>query len=207
MKPSWRHELLKNTHNLLERRISPCLTLVENKQLKKRIAKGETEALVELFDQHGERLLKYLTAKVGKNNARDVLQNIFTRLFRYHKKLAKANNLTAYIFATARNETVRFLERPENRQASKTKPLDDASGVIDPSTPSTRSLENKEAAQILLKQLDETSKEIVELKIFSGLTFKEVAKIIGLPEQTAATKYRRAIENLKTFSETQIAAN
>lgn len=181
--------------------------MVDNKKIKKRIAKGEPEALVELFDQHGERLLKYLAAKVGSTNARDVLQNVFTRLFRYHKKLAKAENLTAYIYTTARNETIRFLQRPENRRASKTQSLDAAIGVADTSAPSTSSLENKESAQILLSKLDKASKEIVELKIFSGLTFKEVAKIIGLPEQTAATKYRRAIEKLKTFSQAPPSAN
>ena len=181
--------------------------MVENKKFKKRIAKGDTEALVELFDQHGQQLLKYLTAKVGATNARDVLQNIFTRLFRYHKKLARANNLTAYIFATARNETIRFLKQRENQQASKTKTLDQAMGVIDPSESSANSVENQEAVQKLLEQLDEYSREIVELKIFSGLTFKEVAKIIGVPEQTAATKYRRAIEKLRQLSDAPTSAS
>ena len=179
--------------------------LVE-KQFKKRIAKGETEALVELFDQHGQRLLKYLTARVGATNARDVLQNTFTRLFRHHKKLAKADNMTAYVYGTARNETIRFLQQRENRQALKTQTLDQARSVIDPSHSSANSLENKEAVQLLLKQLDGASREIVELKIFSGLTFKEVAKIVEMPEQTAATRYRRAIEKLRRFSDTVTTA-
>ena len=62
---------------------------------------------------------------------------------------------------------------------------------------------------MLLAQLDEASKEIVQLKIFSGLTFKEVARIVEMPEQTAATKYRRAIEKLRRLAqgETAMAAD
>lgn len=177
------------------------LSLVE-KNFKKRIFRGETEAIVELYDQHGESLLKYLTARVGRANARDVLQNVFTRLFRYHKKLAKANNLTAYIFRMARNEAIRFQQKSENRETANTKRLDDKS-LIDQSDNSSRSLENKETVQLLLSLLDAASREIVELKIFSGLTFKEVGQIAGVPEQTASTKYRRAIEKLQQLSRDQ----
>lgn len=177
------------------------------KQLKKRISKGETEAFVELYDQHGQSLLKYLTARVGPTNARDVLQNVFTRLFRYHRKLAKAKNLTAYLFRTARNEAIRFQQTSGSREPSNTKRLDETEGLIDPSASSSRSLENKETVELLLSRLDDASKEIVELKIFSGLTFKEVGQIVGIPEQTAATKYRRAIEKLQRLSLVEVKKN
>ena len=179
------------------------LTLVE-KQLKKRIARGETGAIVELYDRYGESLLRYLTGRVGATDARDVLQNVFTRLFRYHKKLARAENLAAYIFLTARNESIRF-QKSLARQNAKTQPLDQAQTVVDPAS-SASSLEDKETVAILLAQLDETSREVVQLKIFSGLTFKEVAKIIGVPEQTAASKYRRAIEKLRQSQNKKVKA-
>ena len=171
-----------------------------DKQFKKRIAKGETEAIVELYDQHGESLLKYLAAKVGTTNSRDVLQNVFTRLFRYHRQLAKAKNTTAYIFRTASNEAIRFQQNSANRKSVATQSLDDSDEPTAPATSSTSSIENQETAQQLLEHLDEASREIVQLKIFSGLTFKQVAKIVGLPEQTAATKYRRAIQQLRQLS-------
>ena len=171
------------------------------KQLKKRIAKGDPEALVELYDQHGEALLRYLTARVGATNARDVLQNVFTRLLRYHRNLAKAKNLTAYIFRTARNEAIRFQQKTENVEASRATAIDAATGLTDPSVSSAQSIENQETVQMLLAHLDEVSKEIVQLKIFSGLTFKEVAQIAQVPEQTAATRYRRAIEKLRQLSQ------
>lgn len=171
-----------------------------DKQFKNRIAKGEPEAIVELYDQYGESLLKYLTSRVGAANAKDVLQNIFIRLLRYHKKLAKAKSLPAYVFRTARNEAIRFGGQKENRQSLKSRTLEDALLLTDESVDVSKSVENRETAQMLLGQLDDASREVVELKILSGLTFKEVAGVLGVPEQTAATKYRRAIERLRKLA-------
>jgi len=33
----------------------------------------------------------------------------------------------------------------------------------------------------------------VELKVFAGLTFREIAEVTGLPQATAASRYRRAL--------------
>lgn len=172
--------------------------MLADKQLKNRIAKGDTEAFVELYDQHGESLLKYLAARVGPTDARDVLQNVFSRLVRYHKRLAKAANLTAYIYLTARNESNRFFTKSGVQPFSTTESMTVAESLPDRSTSAAEKIETKEAAQALLRQLDQTTRELVELKIFSGLTFKEVGKIVGMPEQTVASKYRRAIEKLKS---------
>ena len=42
-------------------------------QLKRRLAHGETEAFVELYDLLGDQLLRYLTARLNRFDARDVL--------------------------------------------------------------------------------------------------------------------------------------
>jgi len=64
-----------------------------------------------------------------------------------------------------------------------------------------KNLEDRETVAELLGQLNPEVQEVVRLKIFSGLTFKEVGEIVGVPEQTAATKYRRALEKLRKYSE------
>lgn len=166
--------------------------------MKRRIAKRETEAFVELYDLHGDALLRYLTSRVGPTDACDVLQNVFARLFRSHKRLAKAENLAAYIFMTARNEVNRFVG---GKQKVMTKALDGELDVADSERAIDKNLEDRETVAELLGQLNPEVQEVVRLKIFSGLTFKEVGEIVGVPEQTAATKYRRALEKLRKYSE------
>ena len=48
-----------------------------------------------------------------------------------------------------------------------------------------------------LGRLDADDRELVELKIFGSLTFREIADITVLPQGTVATRYRRALESLR----------
>jgi RNA polymerase sigma-70 factor (ECF subfamily) len=52
-------------------------------------------------------------------------------------------------------------------------------------------------AAAALAKLDAHDRELVELKIFAGLTFREIAEITGMPQGTVATRYRRAMESLR----------
>jgi RNA polymerase sigma-70 factor (ECF subfamily) len=48
-----------------------------------------------------------------------------------------------------------------------------------------------------LDRLGADDREIVELKIYGGLAFREIADVTGLPQGTVATRYRRALESLR----------
>ena len=149
----------------------------------------------------GDRLSRYLVSRHGVADSQDILQDVFARLVRYHKRLAKAKNLTAYVFLMARNESSRWAKKnKKNHTSHLSDPIDKmshAKEVVDPNVPGITQFENRELVQRLLDELTDESREIVLLKIYSGLTFAEVAKILGIPDATAATKYRRAILQLQ----------
>ncbi len=166
-------------------------------QLKKRIAKGETEAFVELYDLLGNRLLRYLSARVNADETRDVLQEVFVRLVRFHRRAGKAENLEAYVFLIARNEANRWLQKNRNRFSTQT--VDPAISLPDQRESVETQLEQLELACQLLDQLDTESREIVELKIYSQLTFAQIGQILKRPDATVATRYRRAILKLQSL--------
>jgi RNA polymerase sigma-70 factor, ECF subfamily len=66
-------------------------------------------------------------------------------------------------------------------------------------------LESREAAEAIatsLMRLSTEQREVVELKIYGRLTLREIAEVIRVPQGTAATRYRSAVEQLrKWFSE------
>ena len=45
-----------------------------------------------------------------------------------------------------------------------------------------------------IARLDADDRELVELKVFGGLTLREIAEVTGHPPGTVATRYRRAID-------------
>jgi RNA polymerase sigma-70 factor, ECF subfamily len=48
-----------------------------------------------------------------------------------------------------------------------------------------------------VKTLPPSLREVLVLKVWSGLTFQEIAATIGIPANTAASRYRYALERLR----------
>lgn len=61
-------------------------------------------------------------------------------------------------------------------------------------------VEDRERARLLqdaLNQLPVGQREVVTLKIWGGLTFAEIAGVLEIPANTAASRYRYALEELR----------
>lgn len=64
-------------------------------------------------------------------------------------------------------------------------------------------IEDRERARLLqnaLNQLPETQRSVVTLKIWGGLTFVEIADALEIPANTAASRYRYALEELRKLT-------
>jgi RNA polymerase sigma-70 factor (ECF subfamily) len=166
-------------------------------ELGKRLARGEPAAFADLYDLCADRCHHYLTAFLGSRDAADeVLQETFVRLVRNRARLAAIDNPVAYVFAVARNEALRHADcraRDKRRHA----PLAAADLFHDADDALRR--ETAEAVAAALHGLGDEQREVVELKIYGGLTFREIGDVTGVPLQTAATRYRTALERLKEW--------
>ena len=164
-----------------------------------RLARGDRSAFAELYDGCADRVHHYLVVSLGSRaDADDVLQEVFVRLVRSRRKLAEVNNLTAYVFAIARNEVLRLLQQRSREARSRDAPESCelfCEAVGD-------ELEAREAADALaaaLARLPREQREVVELKTYAGLTLGEIAEVTGSPPGTVATRYRTAIGRLREW--------
>jgi len=163
-------------------------------ELGDRLARGEQAAFAELYDACADRLYPFLVTMLGsRSDADDALQETFVRLARNRAKLARLDNLTAYLFTVARNEALRLLERRERlRLQSGNQELTEGAAQSD--SPDTESLAALAAA---IARLPNEQREIVELKTSGQLTFREIAEVLDVPQGTVATRYRAALARLK----------
>jgi RNA polymerase sigma-70 factor, ECF subfamily len=161
-----------------------------------RLARGDRAAFAELYDACAERVHHYLVGRLGSRaDADDLLQETFVRLARDRKRLANVRNLLPYVFATARNEAHRLIER-RVREGRRRTELESALAIAEDG----REKNKREAAErvsVLLERLEPPLREIVDLKIFGALTFREISEVTGLPQGTVATRYRSALEKMR----------
>ena len=153
----------------------------------------------DLYDRFGEKLYSYLSFMLRSvSDAEDVLQEVFCRLVRYSTRLSLVKRPASFVFRVTRNEALRFLEkRGRINQKYHASALE---GVIQDivTGPDPSDVENLAKA---MAAIPEDQREVIFLKFFEDLTFKEIAAISGVTTNTAASRYRYGIKKLRHFME------
>ncbi|MBE3112893.1 MAG: sigma-70 family RNA polymerase sigma factor [Acidobacteria bacterium] len=153
--------------------------------------------LEELYGRHGENLFRYLIFRLGSaEDAEDVLQETFCRFARYALRWRLVRNPQAFVFRVARNEANRFLRRKLGRREGEKMILAGAAGGF----AAAFTAPEEPSLTLLMRQADvlpPEQKEIVFLKVFDGLTFKEIGSVCGISVNTAASRWRYGIEKLR----------
>ena len=154
----------------------------------------------ELYDRYGEAMYRYLAFRLGSpEDAEDVLQETFCRLARYSVRWALVRDPKAFVFKVLRNEANRHLARlirtREGDRANAGRSAGLESVVQAPAGASSSSLVRA------LGELPDEQREVVVLKAFQDLSFREIAAVCGIPLNTAASRYRYGIEKLRSLLE------
>jgi RNA polymerase sigma-70 factor (ECF subfamily) len=166
--------------------------------LGQRLTAGDSDAFAALYEQYAGRVHHYLVARLASRDVADeVLQEVFVRLVRQRAGLGRVENLAAYLFAMARNEAIRFAQRHGREAQHLPLTADDLFVEAKSDDPTRR--DEAESAAVALGQLTDDAREVVELKIYGGLTFREIADLLAVPQGTVATRYRAALARLKDW--------
>ena len=158
-------------------------------------------SIEELYERHGERLFRYLLFRLGSpEDAEDVLQEAFCRFVRYGLRWRLVRDPRAFVTRVARNEASRFLGRRLGRREGERLMASGegsafAAACVAPDEP---------GLALLLEKADGLpgeQREAVFLKVFDGLTFREIASVCGVSVNTAASRYRYGIAKLRQAAE------
>jgi RNA polymerase sigma-70 factor (ECF subfamily) len=103
------------------------------------------------------------------------------------------------MFQIARNETMRLLKRRRPTIQSAT-----AGEAKVTARDTNDQREDAEFVKVALARLSAEERELVELKVFGQLTFREIADITERSAATVATQYRRALESLRPWLAKQL---
>jgi len=173
---------------------------VRLKQCAQALARGGIDALGPLFDLVAGRLLRYARLFTRhEQDAEDVLQSALMRTALHAEGLAQANYPWAYLIRTVRNEALRVVDR--RNHARGTSQIEGEEHWADPDAVSWPGdlLERAELRALVrdaLSALPEEQSEVLVLKLWEELTFAEIATVCEVSPNTAASRYRYALEKL-----------
>ncbi len=154
----------------------------------------DLQQLAQLYDQFAKRLYRYVLAFLGNPHAaEDVLQNVFLKLAKHPRRLRKLKHPESYLFRSVRNEATTFLRR---RRGNLTVNSTDVNAI---EAPSENVTEDRETLSRALSYLPDSQKEVITLKTYGELSFTEIGKLLSIPRDTAASRYRLGLEKLRVL--------
>jgi RNA polymerase sigma-70 factor (ECF subfamily) len=151
------------------------------------------DALAELYDQFAPALYRTACGLLGSAaDAEDVVHDVFVSLARNRAGLPAIADARAYLFVALRRAVARrAVRRPPG-------PLPDE--VID----LREARERDERLECALARLPVEQRAVIVLKVDGDLTFAELAAVMGISPNTAASRYRYAIEKLRADLEREV---
>ena len=149
------------------------------------------------FARHGSKLLLFARQQArNPDDAEDLVQEAFVRIWRLYGHTGEvAPGLVYRAIRRLAIDWARSIDRRVIRE-QKTYELSPLSSSFE------YNLENEERQQALLRSVDRLpmeQKEVLTLKIWSELTFDEIARTLDLSLNTVASRYRYALLKLKNW--------
>ncbi len=184
--------------------VPPAVLDLQERRWLPRYCRGDQHAFEELVRSYGKLVYTFLCRYgVAPQNRDDLFQDIFLKVHQAASRYRSSEPLRPWLISIVLN-TVRNARRASGRRArllsqvcNEAGPDDGAPGVVTP--PSSAGLEEQVDRQLTVQwlgeriaQLGQAQREVLVLSTLQGLSMKEVAQILAIPENTVKTHLRRA---------------
>ncbi len=124
-------------------------------------------------------------------DAEDIVQEAFVRFWRKQHSIENR----ALLFATVRSISLDALRRDARRARREADAVADLESCVTPQFDATD--ESQQALVAAVDRLPAEQREVLVMKIWNELTFADIGTVLGISQNTAASRYRYALAALK----------
>ena len=165
-------------------------------EIQSRLFADDPLALEMIWTEYAADLLGYLASMHGsRSEAEDTLQEVFVTIAKKRASVAAARLLKPYLFRLARNTALNRAKR--NRRIQ-----DHMDAVIDwlvPIDPNPQDEEQSRKLAAALAALPGKQRAVLVLKFYRDKTLSEIGQLLGISENTAASRFRYGMEKLRVM--------
>lgn len=175
-----------------------------------RIRAGDDSALESAYDQHAD-LVFGIARRVTRDDqlARDVTQEVFVHLWQRSERIDPTRgSLRGFLGMLAHRRAVDEVRRNERRRrleaglAGREAEDGPEEGVVETLSAAWRHSRLAKA----LDALPAEQRAAIELAYYDGLTYRQVATVLGVPEGTAKSRLRLAMARLRAVLADELQA-
>jgi RNA polymerase sigma-70 factor (family 1) len=172
-------------------------------ELLKLLKEDSQQAFAQIYRRHWEAL--FITAAKalrGKEEAEDVLQDVFLSLWNRRKDLIIEHSLAAYLHTSVRYKVIHYIEKNITRRDYLVL-LTEMAVHTHPAS-AEHQLNLKEVQQILgdaITKMPAKMQQVYRLSRMQNLSHKEIADQLGISTETVKKHIQHALQIIKTALE------
>ena len=179
--------------------------VLSDKMLLNSYLSGNRSAISQLIERHSRRVLDHIKMMVRDSDvAKDIMQETFIKAVRVIDAGRYTDNgkFLSWILRIAHNQVIdRFRAQKQNRTLNESQAGYDLLGSI---RIAENSVEDEMISEqidadlrLLVDQLPDEQREVVMMRYYSGMSFKEIAEQTDVSINTALGRMRYALINLR----------
>ena len=151
-------------------------------------------ALRSLFEQEESSLLRYAFSFVGRREvAEEIVQDVFLKL---HARWKEVKSPKAWLYRAVRNSAFTYLRNNKREILSGDEKDDPASGPEQAPEALMERMESMAALRNMLEELDETDRQLVKLKYFDNLKYRDISEQTGLSVSNVGYRLHHILKKL-----------
>lgn len=183
---------------------------VDDSQLIQQYRNGCAESFGVLYDKYSKPLYNYFLRLTGsREEANDLLQSLFCKLMEKIDMYQEKGEFKAYLFRMGHNLAMDYLRKSKKelcllnekdhfseKSLNSKKIIEENSYHQDPS----HLIDQKEVLEKLkgaIRELPQEQKQVLVMKHYGSLTFKEISQVLSIPLNTALGRMHYAVINLR----------
>jgi RNA polymerase sigma-70 factor, ECF subfamily len=182
-----------------------------DEQLMLAFRAGDARAFEALVRRHRGPVFHFILRFTGQRaRSEDLLQETWLKVVRSAREYEPKARFTTWLYTIARNLCVDSARKESHRQAESLEAPTGAQGaeggrplgeaLPDGGASPERGAHAARLRPLLeraLAELPEEQREVFVLREYSGIAFKEIAEVTGVPENTVKSRMRYALEGLR----------
>jgi len=183
-------------------------SLVLDATLVQQYISGSEKALEKLINRHQLRIFNYIKSKVlDRDTAEDIFQDTFIKVIKTLKSgvYNEEGKFLPWVMRIAHNLVIDFFRKSNRIPTIENNDEYDLFKFISDTTPNIESILFQDQLvkdlQNLILELPEDQKEVLTMRLYRDMSFKEIAKNTNVSINTALGRMRYAIINLRKLAE------
>ena len=174
--------------------------MINEDKIRKACSSDRERGFRLLVDSFQEPIYNYIRRMVvSHEDAEDIIQEVFIRVFRHLKQFREESSLATWIYKIATNESLRFLK---SRKAEVVSAEEIQEKLLDKLKTSDYVDYDNELAvkfQTAVLKLPEKQRIVFNLRYYDELDYEAISQITGDRVETLKVNYHYAKEKIKEY--------